>query len=302
MRRIPAPLPAVHYLVDGVGGHFPRATICNEEAIKRRPSTPPDHTMPIREEEPRMLGNRAKSNIGFAVMAVCLAILAAMLAAYRVMGGEAAAQRSPEEPNASAEAAYDDPEEPGGGIDWDYWTSVNPDVVGWIYVPGTSIDYPVVQAHADDPTYYLRHDVYRNPNIYGCPYLDADCESQGGLAAPNAVVFAHHMDDGTMFADFARFSDAGYLSEHREVYLYEPGATHVVRAQAAAVIPGWEEAKRTSFSDPADFEGYVSDRLAECAANVADPPDGRGITRMTTFVTCSYNRWSWNERTLVYAW
>ena len=46
-------------------------------------------------------------------------------------------------------------------VDWEFWLSVNPDIVAWVSVPGTDIDYPVVQASADDPTFYLDHDVYR---------------------------------------------------------------------------------------------------------------------------------------------
>ena len=53
----------------------------------------------------------------------------------------------------------------------------------------------MVQAHADSPTWYLSHDVYGNWNIYGCPYLDADCEEEG-FGSQVAYVFAHHMDDG----------------------------------------------------------------------------------------------------------
>ena len=53
-------------------------------------------------------------------------------------------------------------------VDWEYWLSVNPDIVAWVSVPGTGIDYPVVQASAVDPTFYLDHDVYRGWNPYRC--------------------------------------------------------------------------------------------------------------------------------------
>ncbi len=83
-------------------------------------------------------------------------------------------------------------------VDWDYWLSVNPDIVAWVSVPGTEIDYPVVQASADDPTFYLDHDVYHGWNPYGCPYLDAGC-AERGIDSPLALMFAHHMNDGSMF-------------------------------------------------------------------------------------------------------
>lgn len=249
-----------------------------------------------------MVSNRTKSKIGFAVMGICLVALIALLGTYFFMGTRAAnLQKDPNGQAATEEAQEEGDAGADGGIDWDYWKSVNPDVIGWIEVLGTDIDSPIVQAHADDPTYYLHHDVYGDRNVYGCPYLDAGCENQGGLSAPNAVVFGHHMNDGSMFADFAKFSDEGYLTAHRTIYLYTPGATYALNAQAADVVPGWSEIKRTSFADGADFDGYVAERLQGCVANVSDGKQAATLTHMFTFVTCSYSRWQ-NERTLVYAW
>lgn len=75
----------------------------------------------------------------------------------------------------------------------------------------------MVQAHADSPTWYLSHDVYGNWNIYGCPYLDADCEEEG-FGSQVAYVFAHHMDDGSMFAPLARLNP----HECNEILLQAP--------------------------------------------------------------------------------
>ena len=85
----------------------------------------------------------------------------------------------------SADASGSDAASDGAPtVDWEFWLSVNPDIVAWVSVPGTDIDYPVVQASADDPTFYLDHDVYRCWNPYGCPYLDAGCAGRGLAAWP----------------------------------------------------------------------------------------------------------------------
>lgn len=52
----------------------------------------------------------------------------------------------------------------------------NPDMVGWIQIEGTSIDYPVMQTPAD-PNYYLKHDFEKRYTDYGCPFMQADCDA-----------------------------------------------------------------------------------------------------------------------------
>ena len=93
-------------------------------------------------------------------------------------------------------------------------------MIGWVTVPGTNIDQPIVQAHADDPTYYLHHDIYKNYNIYGCPYLDSECEELG-FESKNAVIFGHHMNDGSIFSAFAEYSDQEYAEEHQKILLQD---------------------------------------------------------------------------------
>lgn len=182
-------------------------------------------------------------------------------------------------------------------VDWEYWQSVNPDIIGWVTVPGTSIDYPIVQAPASDPDYYLTHDVYGDVNWVGCPYLDASCEGRlfgGG----NAVVFGHNPGQGgVMFADFARYSDAGFAREHAEIVLQTPQETRVLAVQATDVIAGWEPLKRTSFEGEADFRLWYSERFDAAAVKLADDA---AASSLVTFCTCSYLFNPDNERTIVY--
>ena len=109
-------------------------------------------------------------------------------------------------------------------MDWDYWRQVNPNVVGWVTVPGTNVNGPIVLAPANDPDYYLKHDVYGEPNLYGCLYLDASCAAAGLLGSRNAVVYGHNMSlmDGSMFTALARYVDAAYAADHAEMLVQTP--------------------------------------------------------------------------------
>lgn len=179
-------------------------------------------------------------------------------------------------------------------IDWNYWKSVNPDIVGWIMVDGTAIDYPIVQAHANDPEYYLHHDIYKSWSVYGVPYLDADCKELG-FESKNAVVFGHHMDDGSIFADFAKYNDKGYASEHARIQVLTPDKTYNLVVRYADVVNGNAAVKRIDFLDQTDFTTWYKESQdgSDMVLDATTTP-----TKIMTFVTCSYN-FTNDERTMV---
>ncbi len=228
-----------------------------------------------------------------ACAAVC-AIGASIWAVSSMRGAAASTEASPR-----AEHAADADGFPA--VDWGYWKGVNPDVIGWITVPGTPIDYPVVQASAADPGHYLDHDVYGNWNYAGCPYLDAACAEGGLLGSKNAVVSGHNLGwgDEALFASIARYTDESFAAAHRTVLVQTPEAKQALQVAGAARIRGGEQVKRTEFSSEGDWRDYVARRLAECSVVLDEGAED--AEAMVTICTCSYVEWADDERTLVYA-
>lgn len=240
-----------------------------------------------------------RARIALAFSGVCVLALAVGFGVLAFLHGRAASVS----PVPDAQAIEDAPTADGSGfpdVDWEAWRAINPDVIGWITIPGTPVDYPIVQAPADDPTYYLKHDVYRKPNYMGCPYLDADCAEGGLLGSANAVVFGHNLGfgDTSMFNAVASYTDASFAQEHRRVLLQTPDGRREFEVQAADFIGGWEAQKRTRFDGEADFGQWYADRLTESDMRLTDEVVDSPIV---TLCTCSYNRWADNERTVVYA-
>jgi sortase B len=180
-------------------------------------------------------------------------------------------------------------------VDWEYWVSVNPDVVAWVTVPGTNIDYPIVQAQTEAPQFYLTHDVYSNYNIYGVPYVDSECAD--GLRSLNVYIYGHHMDDGAMFSTFAKYIDAEFAQSNACILLQTPSEKRVLKVRFSRVINGSAERTKIDFADEDDYANwYIAElKQATCALDTEYVPEQNFI-----FVTCSYNVFS-NERTLVYA-
>ena len=91
----------------------------------------------------------------------------------------------------------------------------NEDCIGWVQIPDTAVDYPVMQTKTDSE-FYLKRDFYGNYSNFGTPFLDARCDA---ASSRNLIVYAHHMDDGSMFAALDRYKDAGYAKDHPEILL-----------------------------------------------------------------------------------
>lgn len=237
---------------------------------------------------------KIKSRI--AIMAAITAFMAAGVLLVWLYGiHDRAADVNPSPISGVAEAGEAD----GGfpAVDWDHWLSVNPDIVAWATIPGTGIDYPVVQASPDDPTFYLTHDVYRGWNPYGCPYLDAGC-AELGVDSPVALMFAHHMNDGSMFSAFASYSDASFAQAHSVILLQTPEEKLRLGVVAADVVDSNREGKRLEFASDEEFDFWLEGLLAEADVVIDEDAEADSVK---AFCTCSYGRWNGHERTIVYA-
>ena len=103
----------------------------------------------------------------------------------------------------------------------------NPDTIGWISIPGTEIDYPVMYT-PEDPDFYLNHGFDQEPSAGGMIYLDAGDDGGGRKAQEpaeaeaakriNFILYGHHMKNGTMFAGLEQYLDPEFFKEHRTIF------------------------------------------------------------------------------------
>lgn len=185
-------------------------------------------------------------------------------------------------------------------FDWDALYRINADVIGWIYIPNTPIDYPIVQAPADDPERYL-HTTFEGavsyPNNQGAIYLDAS-NADDGLNASAPLLYGHQQLNGSMFSALSNNHIAGVLEEHDQAYVYTPSTTWHIGLFAANAVDASTETVQTSFRDASELQTMLEEKLAESEVILYDP--GR-IEQLWTFCTCSYGIWQ-NQRTLTYGY
>lgn len=87
--------------------------------------------------------------------------------------------------------------------------SRNSDCIGWIYIEGTEVNYPVMHT-VYDPEKYIDLSFDLKYSAYGVPFLDHKCTA----VCDNLVIYGHNMNDGSMFASIRRFMDKKYFLEH----------------------------------------------------------------------------------------
>lgn len=92
--------------------------------------------------------------------------------------------------------------------------SMNSECFGWINISGTNINYPVMHTPSN-PQKYLNKNFYGEYSYSGTPFLDARCS----VDSTNLIIYGHHMNNGTMFADLCNYTEYSYFSEHPTVVL-----------------------------------------------------------------------------------
>lgn len=94
----------------------------------------------------------------------------------------------------------------------------NQDVIGWVCIDDTKINYPVMQT-PDDPEYYLHRDFYGEDSVAGTPFLDAGSVVSGPDKTWNWMIYGHNMKFGTMFHDLVEYESRDFWEDHKIIKL-----------------------------------------------------------------------------------
>ncbi|MCD8074384.1 MAG: class B sortase [Lachnospiraceae bacterium] len=117
-------------------------------------------------------------------------------------------------------------------VDFEALRAINPDIVAWIRIAGTEVDYPVVQG--EDNGYYLTHTFTGAENSAGTLFLDY--RNAGDFTDSISMIYGHNRKDGSMFGNLKAFLDEAYFSEHGEIQLYLPSGLRIYQITACEKI------------------------------------------------------------------
>ncbi|MCH5299099.1 MAG: class B sortase [Ruminococcus sp.] len=182
----------------------------------------------------------------------------------------------------ATEAKKAEKKPPKSIVDFDELSKINSDVVAWIKLDDSVIDYPVAQC--DDNDYYLKHLFNKQENSSGSIFLDY--RNNPDFSDRNSVIYGHHMKNGSMFSAITKYKEQSFFDEHPIFKLYTPDASYKIRIFSGYVADLEDSAWNTYFEDDVEFEKWLDDQIHKSLFNSKVKPTSSD--KIVTLSTCSY--------------
>ena len=196
-----------------------------------------------------------------------------------------------EEVDVLAEFGIEIPEK---SIDWDMLHAENEDIYAWIYIPGTEVDYPILQ-HKTEDNFYLDHNIDGSTGYPGCIYTQL--RNKKDFTDFATIIYGHNMKDGTMFQSLHNYEDKSFFEDNPYIYIYTPDKVFVYQIFAAVTFHDRNILIHYDMEQTSDRAGYIND-IKACNAMTDQYDDTVTVnteSRIVSLSTCigskPENRW-----------
>lgn len=201
-----------------------------------------------------LLFNPLHSFVRFAAGIVNVAILVVLLLLFVISAYILWDSNSIYTSAAAKEYTLYKPDDPDDSASFNELKALNPEVIGWLTVYGTGIDYPLVQG--PDNEKYLTKDALGKNTTYGAIFLDY--KSKPDFSDFSSIVYGHHMAGNAMFGDIDLFSDETYFREHRYGNLYFDNTDHGLEFMMFLEVDAYDKnVYRYGVQEGSDAESYL---------------------------------------------
>ena len=184
-------------------------------------------------------------------------------------------------PDAAVPAAEDRNLDLLAHLDLDGLRAQNPDVLGWITIPGTVLSYPLLQRGDND--YYLQHTWQNAGSSVGAIFMDY--RNDAALSDFHTLIYGHRMRDGSMFASLKDYKSLEHWAEHPCVYLACTGGVYRYDIFAAYEASVLGHVYHLDFADAAGREAFIASCLAQSVIDTGIVPSAE--EQILTLSTCT---------------
>ena len=163
-------------------------------------------------------------------------------------------------------------------IDFDKLTQINKDVIGWISIENTGIDYPILQTNNNE--YYLKRDLYKKSSSCGSIYLD--CNTNSDFSEQNTVIYGHHLKSGGMFTELDKIYN-GELGSEVFIQIYTLDNSYKYQVISSYIAKPSLEIVKKNFKDN-QRQQYLKNAISKSKIEFNKPENMEN--NILTLVTC----------------
>jgi len=175
-----------------------------------------------------------------------------------------------------------EPEESWPVVDFEALHKICPDVIGWIYVKDTGINYPMVQS--EDNNYYLRRLIDGTNNKSGTIFMDYRNDPE--FKNRHTIIYGHNMRNDTMFAHITKYKDQSYYEQHPYCLIVTPTEKYKINFFSGYVANLKEDSWKLSFGSEEEYAEWL--RVAVEKSNFKSDFEPTVEDKVVTLSTCSY--------------
>lgn len=167
---------------------------------------------------------------------------------------------------------------------------MNPDIVGWIQIERTQINYPVMQS-PNEPDFYLDHNFDQQYSTRGCIYVEEACDVFS--PSDNITIYGHHMRDGSMFTHLMSYTSLSHWKKYPYV-LFDTLTEHhtyeifAVFTTTATVTKGFPYHNFIDAADEKEFDDFINGCISRSIYDTGIIPEYGD--KVICLSTCEYSQ------------
>lgn len=183
---------------------------------------------------------------------------------------------------------------PEVSVDFNELKKINPEIIGWLWIPGTNINFPLLLTENNLKYLNLSYDLQQTNS--GSIFMDY--HSSSDFDDDNTIIYGHNMHSGGMFGELKKFADSEYLSQNNELYIFTENRVYKYCVFAAYVTENDSKSYTRNFTEVFGYNDLLEYIVSAAGGNVNDlPEDGAALV---TLSTCTSMRR--DERFVVHAY
>ena len=183
-------------------------------------------------------------------------------------------------------------------IDFNQLQEENPDVFGWIYIPQTNINLPILKSSVDD-LFYMNHNRYGEYAVEGAVFIQS--MNSTSMTDPVTVIYGHNMNNGGIFATLHYFENEDFFAENQDMYIYI--RNHILKYQIISAYQYDDKHIMNSYDfTNSDVRQSYFDYVLNPSSLVVNVREGASLNQDSKIVqlsTCANESYNANKRYLV---